>query len=516
MRIALFLTLILAWIALGLPMAGMLGSSMALRAGVSLVLCLAVMLAALDVTTAGLRQLLDFSIGVEALAFLASLLSCVDAALVLLGYSSVMPFCAVGAAAMTAALWGERLYCLGLIRSFRTASATRDPGCITAEAASGSTPGRLFRAEYESTRGFVRRSEGSDLCSRVYRIAAPIILLAAFVLSIAASLNGNSGYFLHTFSALVSVGTSFAAFFGFSLPYSITAQRLRSSGAALAGFAGCEDIVKAKQLVLVDSDLFPPGNMKFSAINILDGVPQQRVISAACSLLYASGSGLKPLFSELAERRGVRVPDPREYTLHESGGISGIVNGEPVDVGPARFMNLRGIRLPKNLAPQNAVCVAIGGELVGVFTIEYNPTTSVQEALVTILRSRTSPVFAVMDFNITPKMIHELFKLPTESFNFPPYRERVRFHPDDIRPIAAVVSRKGLMPMVEAIEAGRKLYSSVRLITVLSLLGTVIGMAILFPLCLTEAFSTASVGNVLSFMVLWALAAVILSNRQRK
>ena len=143
----------------------------------------------------------------------------------------------------------------------------------------------------------MRRSEGSDLCRRVYTIAAPIILLAAFILAFVASLGGKGGNFLHTFSALVSVGTSFAAFFGFSLPYSITAQRLRSSGAAVSGFAGCEDIVKAKQLILVDGDLFPPGNMRFTAINILDGVPQQRVISAACSLLYASNNGLKPLFA---------------------------------------------------------------------------------------------------------------------------------------------------------------------------------------------------------------------------
>ena len=210
-------------------------------------------------------------------------------------------------------------------------------------------------------------------------------------------------------------------------------------------------------------------------------------------------------------RNGSRVPEPREYTLHESGGLSGIVNGEHAEVGPARFMNLQGVRLPLNIPPKNTVCVALGGELVGVFVIEYTPTTSVQDALVTLLRGRITPVFAVRDFNITPKMIHDLFKLPSVNFNFPSYRDRVRIRPDDAAPVSAVIKRRGMLPLVETAEAGRRLYSGARLITVLSLIGSVIGMAIVFLLCRTEAFDTASVRNVLSFMFLWALPAALLA-----
>ena len=187
LRVSLLMTVMLAWIALGMPMGGMLGRSLALQAGVSLVLTLTVLVAALDVTAAGLRQVFDLAPGPEALAVFSALISCVDAALTLSGYGETMPFCAVGAAAMTAALWGEQLYCRALMRTFRTASAAREPSCVMADPGNDKTPSRLYRTEKNDLSGFVRRSESQDLCRTAYAAAAPIMLLAALILSVSAA-----------------------------------------------------------------------------------------------------------------------------------------------------------------------------------------------------------------------------------------------------------------------------------------------------------------------------------------
>lgn len=511
LRVSLLLTIILAWIALGLPMSIKLSQSLPLQAGLSLILTLTVMLAALDIVSAGLRQLCELAPGPESLAALSALLSCVDAALTLTGYGTALPFCAVGAAALTAALWGERLRCRALMRTFRTAASSKDPSYMASDHGDDKTPPRILRTDDPPAAGIVRRSEQHDICRTVYTTAAPFMILAALVFSAIASVTAGGQFFLHTLSALLSVSASFAAFFGFSLPWSVAARRLRSSGAAVAGFAGCTDIAHTREIVITDSDLFPPGSMRFSAINVLEGMPQHKVIIAAASLIFTSGGGASDLFEELVERRGYNVPEPREYSVHESGGLSGVVNGEHVDVGPARFMNLQGIRLPRNLPAKNAVCIAISGELVGVFQIEYTPFTSVQDALVILLRGRFAPLFAVRDFNITPKMVHDLFKLPSTNFHFPSYRARSRIRLEAGSPADAVITRKGMLPYVESAEAGRRLYSTSRIVTILSLIGSSIGMVILFLLCRTAAFDTASVGNALSFMLLWALPAVILS-----
>ncbi len=516
-RVCLFLCVTLAWISLNLPMAGILGRSLTVQAGVSLALLLTVMMTALDIVATGMRQLFDLRPGGESLATLAAVMSCVDAVMVVVGYSSYLPFCAVGAFSLGAALWGEKLSCLARARTMRTAAISKNPAAMTAEE-TGRGSKYLCRTQ-RSVTGAVRRTEEADFCQSVYGTAAPILLALSVALAAVASLNGRGMYFLHTLSALLSVSASFTAFLSFPLPYSMASRKLQGSGAALTGYAGCADIGRTRRVVLSDNDLFPPGTMKLNGINILEGAPVDKVISCTTSLLLASGSGVAGVFMELVTRRGYPSVTPEEFRCHEGGGLSARINGEQVLVGSPGFMNLMGIRLPQNMTTRNAVCSAISGELVGVFTLEYIPVSSVQDALVTLLQGRTQPIFAIRDFNITPLMIRQLFRMPTDNFNFPPFRDRYRLAKASLgsgAPVSAVLSRGGMGPLVDAAEAGRKLYGACRIGTVLSLLSTAIGMVTMFLLCRAGAYDTANAGNVLSYMFLWALPVAFLAYSQSR
>ena len=515
-KVCIFLCIVLAWISLRLPMAGLLGKSLQAQAGVSLVLLLTVMVAALDVVAAGLRQLFALQPGTESLSSLAALMSAADAGMVFFGYGEALPFCAVGAFSLTAALWGEKLTCIARARTMHMAALSKNPSVLAAEETSRGAM-YLSRAQ-RPLDGVVRRTESADFCQNVYATASPVLLLAALALAALACLPSQGAYFLHTLSALLGAAASFTAFLSFPLPYSMIARKLQPSGAALAGYAGCADIGRTRRVVLFDEDLFPPGNIKFSSINILEGALVDKVISYTASLLAASGSGVAGVFMELIERRKYSLVQPEEFRIHEGGGLSARINDEQVLVGSAGFMNLMGIRLPQNMVVKNAVCTALSGELVGVFTMDYIPVSSVQGALVTLLTGRTRPIFAIRDFNITPLMIRQLFRMPTDNFNFPPFRDRYRIFsgPDRNGAICAVLSRPGMGPLVDAAEAGRKLYTATRISTVISLLGSALGMVILFLLFRAGSFATATAGNVLAYMFLWALPVAILAFGQSR
>ena len=259
-------------------MAGMLGRSLPLQAGVSLVLLLAVMMAALDVFSAGLRQLFDLKPGAEAVAALSAIFSAVDALRVLLGHGTALPFCAIGAASLTAALWGERLTCRAMRRTFTTAASTKNPS-VLASAGTENSRTSLLRAPRDTVEGVVRRSESQDFCRTTYAAAAPFLIAGSLLLAILASVGEGGSGFLHTFSALLSVSASFAAFFAFPLPYAVASRRLRAAGAALAGYDGCADIGRNRRIVITDEDLFPPGTVKFSEINAAEGVFLGKVVS---------------------------------------------------------------------------------------------------------------------------------------------------------------------------------------------------------------------------------------------
>ena len=515
-RVCVFLCVILAWISFRLPMAGLLGRSNAVQSGVSLLLLMTVMMASLDILAAGARQLFDLRPGAEALAMLASVMSCVDAVMVMAGYGETLPFCAVGAFSLTAALWGEKLDCTARARTMRMAAISKTPSALTAQETNRG--GHYLARTQRSMDGIVRRNEQPDFCQSVYATAAPLLLLASFLLAVGASMDGQGAYFLHTLSALLSVSASFTAFLSFPLPYSMAARKLQPSGAAIIGYAGCAEIGKTKRVVISDADLFPPGTMKLSGINILEGADVKKVVSCTASLLAASGSGAANVFMELMDRRKYSMVEVDEFRCHEGGGLSARVNDEQVLVGSAGFMNLMGIRLPQNMAVKNAICTALSGELVGVFTVDYVPVTSVQDALVTLLQGRTQPVFAIRDFNITPLMIRQLFRMPTDNFNFPPFRDRYRISAGTGSncPVSAVLGRTGMGPLVDAAEAGRKLYSTCRIGTIISLAGTAVGLVIMFLLCRAGSFDTATAGNVLSYMLLWALPVAIMAFGQSR
>ncbi len=516
-RVCFFLCVVLSWICLQMPMAGMLGRSLSVQAGVSLALLLTLMMAALDILAAGLRQLFDLRPGAEALATLAAIMSCADAAMVMTGYGDHLPFCAIGGVSLTCALWGEQLNCRARGRTMRMAALSKSPSAVTAEETDRGS--KYICRSARPVEGIVRRTEQADLCQDVYATASPLLLLASLALAVVTSLNGHGAYFLHTLSALLSVSASFTAFLSFPLPYSLTAKKLQPSGAAIVGWAGCADIGRTRRVVISDNDLFPPGTMKLSSINILEGALVDKVIACTTSLLAASGSGVTGVFTELITRRGYATVQAEEFRCHEGGGLSARVNGEQVLVGSAGFMNLMGIRLPQNMVVRNAVCTAISGELVGVFTLEYIPVSSVQDALVTLLQGRTQPVFAIRDFNITPLMIRQLFRMPTDNFNFPTFRDRYRIAASAAgvnSPVAAVLSRPGMGPMVDAAESGRKLYSTCRIGTVISLVGTVIGMITMFLLFRAGSYDTATAGNVLSYMLLWSLPVALLAFGQTR
>ena len=517
-RAATFLCLILAWISLQLPMAGMLGRSLQAQAGACVVLTLAVMMVALDVFTAGLRQLLDLRPGAEALASAGAILSCIDGILVMLGYGTSLPYCAAGALALTAALWGSRLTCTALRRTFTTVAAAKRPTVLSREEKLAREGGALLRTTQDS-RSIVRRSEEPDMTRKAYAAAAPILLLLCLILSVLACLDGKAGYFLHTFSGLVTVCASLSAFFAFPLPYAMAARRLRESGAAILGYGGCADIGHKRRVVVTDEDIFPAGTIRFTAINIQEGVFIDKVVSYTASLLAASGSGAAGIFQELITRRGYSMVEVDDYKCHEGGGLSAVIDDQTVLVGSASYMTLMGIHLPQNMEAKNSICTAIMGELVGVFTMEYVPVTSVQDALVTLLRGKTQAIFAIRDFNITPLMLRQLFRIPTDNFNFPSFRERYRIAGAAGKkdsPAAAVITRGGMMPLVDTAETGRRLHTACRISTIVSLAGTLLGLLILFLLFKTGAYDTATAGNVLSYMVLWALPVIILSIGQSR
>lgn len=518
-RIAFVLTALCIYISFAfnsaLPLAGALGSSIRVCALMCLIIQLAVMLTGLDVFTAGMTSLLRGSPAAESLCALSCLGSVLDTVVIAATGESAfgLPFCAVSCLSVLFGLWASRMNCSALRISFFTAARAKNPYIVSAESDDEDSGSILmkFRAPAD---GFVRRSEEPDICEKTYLAAAPILIVACLVFTVVASAKGQLDGFFHILSALLAVSASLSSLVSFALPYSVAAKRLFRSGAAVAGWRGCEEVGRSRQLVVTDADIFPAGTLGIESIRIIEGAFTDSVISCTGSVLAASGCALAASFTDLMRRSGYTMRHVENFSGHEGGGFVAYVGGDRVCVGSMGFMQLMGVRLPRKAASKTTLFTAVNGSLVGFFSIRYTPVSSVQDALVSMLRGRKAPLFAIRDMNITPLLIKQKFKIPAEGLDFPSFADRFALsakQPDENTLPAAVLSREGLAPMAEISETGSRLYRTSRLCTLLSLLGSVLGVLVMFFLCWTKSYDAASVSNAVSFMLLWFVPVLALT-----
>ena len=111
-------------------------------------------------------------------------------------------------------------------------------------------------------------------------------------------------------------------------------------------------------------------------------------------------------------------------------------------------------------------------------------------------------------------MIKKKFRMPTDIFEFPPYSERYRIsgaEPDENSKIAAVISREGMGPLVDAADRGKRLYDVSRIGMIVSAVGSVFGVIMMFLLCWVGAFDSATASNALVFMLLWMMPTLVMS-----
>lgn len=509
------LCLALMWLSYGGPAFGALGTSLPVRSMVCLILELTVMMLGLDVFTKGVLAVFRKRPGAETLISVSCLVSALDAAILGISGSEAwgLPFSAVSAMSLTFALWGSYLQCEGFAISMLVAGNSPSPSVIFSQAGADEEGCALLKKKAPVS-GFVRRCEGADVFEDAFRLFTPLLLIASLVLSALCAICVEGGSFFHILSATTTICASFSAVAGFAFPFSVIAKRLARSGAAIAGYSGCAELGRVNRVIITDSDLFPPRTISIADIFLAEGELPERVISYTGSMIAAAGLGIAPAFTELMRKNACTMKRVEDFACHEGGGIVARINGDQVYVGSSSYMKLMGIRLPKKLGSSTTVYTAINDSLSGCFAVNYVPVSSVQRAIVTLLRGRTEPLFAIRDFNITPMLLKQKFRLPGRSYDFPSFADRYRISSEDSYEDAVVTSmfsRGGLNAVSGLISRGRRLYLGLRICAALAVLGSFIGMVMMFFMCWGDAYLSASVGNSMSYMLLWLVPVAVIS-----
>lgn len=510
-RIAFVLCAVMMYISYGLPVPGALFDA-GVKSAVCLIMMIAVMICGLDIITTGIMSIVKLKLHASALIVVSCLLCMIDAFLSAANVGEkVVPFCVIPSLTIAFTLLG----CIMNARSnrviFNTAAAAKRPYVLTAESELSGGDITLVKGS-RPVDGMVRRTEEDGPDESAFGLMAPYLIVGALLLSLISAVIGKSfSGFAHILSGIFVCAAPIAMLITFPLPFFVSVKSLIKNGSAIAGWSGLYDVGKARHLIITDADLFPRGCVKVVKTRILSGMKPEKVISFAASIISASGSALVPAFSELMHKGNGSLLKVEAFTVHESGGLIAMVDGEEVFCGNAGFMRLMGMHLPEKFVVKDCVYVAASGSICGVFEIEYTATKAVRRSLEALMSSSRHPIFAIRDFNITPQMLSIKFDMATDGFDFPAYSERYEISgaaPSAGSKPAALISREGLEPLISLADHGRLLYGRIRLNVMLSVLSTVIGVVLMFILSLS---GTLSVVTALTYLLGWLLLAIILS-----
>ena len=309
------------------------------------------------------------------------------------------------------------------------------------------------------------------------------------------------------------------AFIVTTRPFAILQRRLHRLGSVLCGWQGVKQLCGKVIFPLNNEDIFPLGTTRMNGVKFFGSRSTEQVLAYATAVVVADGSGLAPLFQQVLDSRNGRHYDAQNLRRYENGGIGGIVLDEPVLVGTLSFLKDMGVEVPEGIQVSQAVCVAIDGELCGIFAISYEKTRAATAGLSTLSSYRgLNPVMVAGEFMLSESFIRSKFGIKSKRLQFPEEETRVQIQaiePDEDAESALLTTVEGLAPVAYCVTGARALRTACNVGVVLHMVGGILGMLVVLALVLLGALHLLTPANMFLYQLVWMIPGFLVTEWTR-
>ena len=353
---------------------------------------------------------------------------------------------------------------------------------------------------------------------KVISIYAFLALLVSILGGVAVGLRSSVSDGLRIFGILLLTAVPVSGHVVYSRPMALLQRRLKKHGSVICGWQGVKDLCGSGVFPLTETDLFPVGSAKLNGVKFYGSREPDQVVAYAAAVMTAEGGTMAPLLTQLLDSRSGYHYDVTELQSYP-GGIGGVVNDEAVLAGSMEFLKNMGVELPKGTKVNQAVYVAVDGQLCGVFAVTYSKVKSAAAGLTTLCSYRgLTPVLVSGDFMLTDSFLRSKFGVNTKRIAFPDRATRAELakHQADPDTIAlALTTEEGLAGLAYAVTGSRALRSSCITGAVLHILAGVLGMGIIAALLLIGAEDLLDPVNLLLYQLAWMVPGWLISEWTR-
>lgn len=441
--------------------------------------------------------------------------SCVDGVLCL--QQLRVPCCAAFSLQVTMSLWSEyqkRNTRLGQLDTMR--KATRLDSIADAQDYHEGGKGLLRGlGEVEHFMDTYEDRPQAEKTLSVYAIVALCVSIGAGVL--AGVLHGVSAG-IQVLSVTLLAAMPASIFVTISRPMAVLERRLHRVGTVLCGWQGVRRLAGKVYFPIDHNDLFPQGTVKINGVKFFGSRQPEQIIAYATAIVSQCGGTLEPIFKHLLESRNGAYYQAESFQRYEDG-IGGEVCGEPVLVGTLQFLKTMGVEVPEGIRVSQAVCVAVDGELSGLFAVTYARDRAAVAGLVTLCGYRKlRPVLISGDFMLTPQFIRSIFDVRVKRILFPDEETRQALLekelPEDSA-AAALITGEGLAPFGCAVTGARSLKSAITGGITIHMIGGILGMLMMLALAYLNATWLLTPANLFLYELVWLIPGLLVTERTR-
>ena len=468
------------------------------------------MFLALDIVSIGVYRLFILRPTMESLVAVCATAAVLHAASIIAfpTWGGYQTYTQVACLAIASSLWSKKQSMSALRKEYKTAAISDRPRAVLCDRFEK----RKIRAITREN-GFIeqfclglRDANVTDKYSDIY---AAIAIVACIVFAAVSSVGTKRPqHFFLCFAMLTSVAAPFGLIQAYSMPFTKAVRKLFKAGVAIGAGRSDKLFKNMCEAVVRDEDLFPVGTVSINGAKIVGDIAYERVLSYATSAMREAKIGLYTAFKDQMEKEFIK-PSPVSSVKHyDDGGIAAEICGDHVLIGTPGFLMRRGVRIKEGLNLKNGVFVAINMQVAGIFAVKYNVIEQISWALSALKRHKVTPVLAMRDFNLTPGMVENRFKLKPETTEYPGVEKRIEFSEETYgegMEICAIVTRDGMAPIAESIVGSKKLFGAVKFNTWVGILSGAIGILLMFFLSYNFEMAAACPQNVLTFLILWAI-----------
>lgn len=464
----------------------------------------------------GAADLLRKRFSLNTLLVFTFLLCCIDGIICLRQLR--VPCCAAFSLQVTMSLWRtyqQRNAMLGQLDTMRKATNLDSVAVVENYYEEQSA---LLRGEgqVEDFMDTFQDSPKQEKVLSVYAIVALCVSVAAGVL--AGILHGvETGIQVAAVTTLAAMPASM--FVIFSRPMAVLQKRLHALGSVLCGWQGVEALSGKLLFPLDHNDLFPTGNVKLNGVKFYGSRQPDEIIAYATAVVCGNGGSLEPLFTGLLDSRNGMHYTVENFRIYETGGIGGEVNGEAVLVGALPFLKEMGVEVPEGIRISQAVCVAVDGELCGLFAVAYEKERSSSAGIATLCGYRKlKPVLISNDFMLTESFIRSQFDVNTKRMLFPEPEARQQMAQRELEvgsPALALVTGGGLASFAYAVTGARSLKSAATAGLVVHMVGGILGMVMMLVLAVLGATEYLTPASMFLYELLWMIPGLLVTEWTR-